>query len=179
MALLVVIAAGGVAMAALSGASARPSPAPDGSELPLVTAMHVLASAPGGSDIDPAHDRRRYRYMAVAGPIGEKCTELLASEVRFLRARGWTDQVSWINGPDRSGLGRARRVSPSRPGATVMVNAPGGKRYAALDAIRSLPDARQQTDGSPLYGNPAISRALKRRQPVLSVLLGNGRHGPI
>jgi len=60
-----------------------------------------------------------------------------------------------------------------------MINNPRDHVYAALDAIHDGRDAVQQTDRTPLYGRRAIRQALKKHEPVLFVLLGNGRHGRI
>src|SRR5690242_10122108 len=69
--------------------SGRSRPAPAISTLPLVSGSRVIASAAGGSDVDPASDPKRYRYLAISERSGISARRLLVDEVRFLRRVGW------------------------------------------------------------------------------------------
>jgi hypothetical protein len=111
--------------------------------------------------------------MAVAGPTGVRGTELLERETAYLRQMGWTHELIYVAVLRSAGI---RRVPITQRGANVLIDAPRGKLYSALDVIKNASDAEQQTDGTPIYNAKPIWLALRKREPVLSVLLGNGTH---
>jgi hypothetical protein len=67
-------------------------------------------------------------------------------------------------------------VPLTTPGVAVELDSPGGRVHAAVSIVVDAADASQQTDGTPLWGNPAIDAALGAHEPVLAIMLGNGRH---
>jgi hypothetical protein len=157
--------------------SAGPRPAPPIPTLPLVSGSHVIVSAAGGSAVDNASDPKRYRYLAVSERSGISARRLLVGEVSFLQHVGWRHLYVFhcVWRPKREDA-VCLRTSLNTPGASALLDAPGGREYTALDAVTSQKDALQEEDGTPLSRNRAIRAALRRHRPVLFGFLGNGRH---
>jgi hypothetical protein len=150
-------------------------PAPRTAALPLPPGVRVIASAPGGSAIDTAHDNKQYRYMAISGPSGMSGPRLLDDVVRFLVRSGWRHSASSLTRND--GTDVTRGVVPSTPGALVLIDSPDGKVYAGLNAVAGISEVGSETGGTPL-GDGVITRAIRQHCPVAMVTLGNGTHGP-
>jgi len=176
---LVVAAAVAVGSAGLALARAGSRrPAPRLAQLPLANDARVIASAAGGSAVDSASDRKRYRYLAIAGEHGERTAQLLRREVRLLRRDGWQHEYVfrcvWV--PKLNDV-RCRRASLQAPGASVLMDSPRGNVYVSLSGVIDQNDALQQESGTPLSNSQQIKTALRKRRPVLFGFLGNGRHG--
>ena len=152
--------------------------APAVSTLPRISGSHVIASAAGGSDVDSASNRKRYRYLAISKPSRISARQLLVDQVHFLREAGWRHLYVFhcVSRPKSPAGAVCRRTSLNTPGASALLDAPNEREYVALDAVKSKTEAARHEDGTPLWGNRAIRTALQRRQPVLFGSLGNGRH---
>jgi hypothetical protein len=140
--------------------------APSTSELPIAEHARVIASVSAGSDIDTASDHGRYRYMAIAGPAGLRGARLLSEERHHLLRVGWRCA-------DAANV-RPVPCSRNEPGTATLL-APKRSLRVYLQVVTSQPDADQQFNGEPLEGNAAIRRALRKHEPLLSVLLANRR----
>jgi hypothetical protein len=159
-----------------SPAPARPAPSP--SALPVPPEIDVLVAREGGSDIDTANDPNNYLYMALAGPVGWSPTKLMVTEVSYLIAHGWGDTEPYAVPltPAAADVSTVTRVALTSRGANVLINGPRNI-YAALSPVRTFTDAQQEFDMTPIYAATSIIAAVQRRAPVLSVSLGNGKHG--
>jgi hypothetical protein len=156
------------------------APAPPASALPLPASVRLLVARQGGSEIDTAYDHHQYRYLALAGPPDWSPTKLMVTEVRYLTAHGWdgTYAATYSNTPPPNGVVTNPPPAPfTTPGASVLINGPS-RIYAGLDPVHGLTQAEQAFDGTPIYNATPILDALKRRQPILSVMLAAGRHSP-
>jgi hypothetical protein len=103
----------------------------------------------------------------------------MVTEVRYLIAHGWTGTYPAVfsNTPPPSGVVTdPPPVALATPGASVLINGP--HIYAGLDPVRGLRQAEDAFDGTPIFGAGRILHAVKRHQPILSVLLGNGHTSP-
>jgi hypothetical protein len=170
--------AGLVCTTASLASSGRPRPAPPIATLQLVSGSDVIASAAGGSDVDSASDPKRYRYLAISNPSRISARRLLVDQVHFLQHDGWSHLYVFhcVSRPKDPAGAVCVRTSLNTPGASALLDAPGGREYVALDAIATKTDAAQKENGTPLSGNRAIRTALRRHRPVLFGFLGNGRH---
>jgi hypothetical protein len=161
-----------VATAGLSGCGGMPG-APAASTLPLTPDERVIASAAGGSQVDPAHDRNRYRYLAVSGPLLMPGSRLIASQIASMISRGWGQERSI---GFRGAASVAQTVPVTAAGAEVLLNSPNHREFAAMSLLVDQAVAGAQTGRTPLWRNAAIAEALHNRRPVLWVVLGNGAH---
>jgi hypothetical protein len=164
--------AAALAAAALAGCGGI-APAPSLSALPLARGAQVIASAAGGSQVNPGRDHNRYRYVAVGGPLTMRRTQLITSQVQSMISHGWGQERSL---GFRGTSTVAEPVPVTAVGAEVLLNAPGRNEYAAMSLLPDPTVAAVQTARSPLWQNAAIGRALADRQPVLWIVLGNGTH---
>jgi hypothetical protein len=170
------VAAVGSAGLALARAGS-PRPAPRVGQLPVANDARVITSAPGGSAVDSASDRKRYRYLAIAGQHGERTAALLRREVRLLRRDGWQHEyVSRCVWVPKLHDARCQRTSITAPGASVSMDSPVGSIYVALSGVIDQNDALQQEAGTPLRHSQQIKTAIRKRRPVLFGFLGNGHH---
>lgn len=146
--------------------------APPISLLALPTDATVVASADGVSDVDPAYDHKRYRYFAIQGSVHEAPQTLLADELAALHAAGWNHQIA-IACPRQHP--NCIRVKPTTRGANILIAAPHGGFYAALNPpVAGRAAARDQEDGTPLWGNHAIARAAAQSRPLLFGFITTG-----
>jgi hypothetical protein len=159
----------GVAMVGCGGVPGAPAT----SILPLAPQAIMIASAAGGSQVDPAHDRNHYRYLAVSGASRVLGPRLIAAEVQSMLGRGWNKERSI---GFRGAASVAQAVPVSSPGAEVLLDSPDGKEYAALQLLANRTAAEVQTSRTPLWHNSAITEALRDHHAVLWVVLGNGSH---
>lgn len=151
------------------GGGARPAPAT--AILPLAPGAHVVLSLPGPSDVDSAHDRKRYRYMAISGARRESPTRFLLAEVRALHNAGWSHQLAWII---REDSGHAVRTSPVTHGATVQLDRRKSEPsvYVEMELLDRRADLAETTSGDPRYPvGRKIALALSHDEPVLDILL--------
>lgn len=158
-----------LALAACGGAPQAPALA----ALPLAGPANVIATAPGGSQVDPAHDHNRYRYVALGGPAHTSGASLIAAQVQAMRNRGWTDERSV---GFRGTATVAQPVAATSVGAEVLLDAPHGSGYAAMQLVPAGTGAGAQTSRTPLWHDPRIAAALRQHRPVLWVVLGHGKH---
>jgi hypothetical protein len=147
--------------------------APAASTLPVAPGVRVIASAPGGSQVDPTHDHNRYRYVALSGPADMTGSGLIVAEVHSLRNRGWGQERSVAFRP---GTAAPQPVPVTTVGAEVLLNAPDRRVYAAMSLLPNRAVAGAQTARTPLFANSAIGQALVHHRPVLWIVLGNGAH---
>jgi hypothetical protein len=167
--------------------------APAASALPVAPGARVLASAAGGSQVDTAFDRKQYRYIAIGGAVGESALQLLKAESRFAAGHGWgseqqlgtrttqvyTDKIAGVSVKGGyTPVFTAVPTSITTPGVVVTLDSRSQDIYAAMHTVANASDAAQSTNGSPLFGNPTITRALHDRRPVILVTLGNGKATP-
>jgi hypothetical protein len=145
------------------------TPAPAARLLPLATGAKSIAVRAGPGNVDAALPRR-YRYIAIAGPLGSSPGQLIEAEVGLLRNRGWSGEssVTFSNDPATP----ARTVPVNAPGAVVSINAPDGLVYAAMSTASTM----DGMDSSLLSGSRTIAAAFRQQQPVLVVTLGNLHH---
>jgi hypothetical protein len=129
-----------------------------------------MTSAPGGSDVETSVDHHRYRYMVLEGARHTSPASVLRTELRRLSASGWDRLTAFAV----HGSGKPQASPVDGPGAVALIDGP--KIYAALQSLDTLNDAEQALSGSPITDLAPLKRALKRRQPLLYVMLGNGRH---
>jgi len=155
--------------AACGGAGAPPPPG----SLPVAPGATVIASAAGGSAVDPAHDHNRYRYMAIRGPAHVSGARLMTTEVQWLTSRGWGQERSVAY---RAGSTAPQPVPITTVGAEVLLNSPGQRMYAAMSLVPNAAVAGAQSAHTPLFGNAAIGAAVTRHRPVLWIVLGHGPH---
>lgn len=149
------------------------APAPAAGTLPLAAHARVIAAAGGASQVNPAHDRNRYRYVALGGPPHTIGANLLVAEVRSLRGHGWgRERAVGFRGTATV----AQPVPVTAPGAEVLLDSPDGKEYAAISLLADRAVAGVQTSHTPLSHSAAIATALRDRRPVLWIVLGNGTH---
>jgi hypothetical protein len=163
---------GALAGVAVAGCGGVPD-APATSILPVAPQANVIASAAGSSQVDPAHDRNHYRYLAVSGTGRMAGPRLIAAEVRSMLGRGWNRERSI---GFRGTASVAQTVPVTSPGAEVLLDSPDRKEYAALQLVANRTAAEVQTSRTPLWHNPAIATALRDHRAVLWVVLGNGSH---
>jgi hypothetical protein len=166
---LLAVALVALTLAACGGAP----PAPALATLPLAGLAGVIATAPGGSQVDPVHDHNRYRYVALGGPAHTSSASFIAAQVQAMRNRGWTDERSV---GFRGTTTVAQPVAVTSAGAEVLLNAPNGSAYAAMQLVPAGTGADAQTSRTPLWHDPRIATALRQDRPVLWVVLGHGTH---
>ncbi len=159
----------GVALAGCGGSS----PAPSAGSLPLTPRARVIASAAGGSDVNPLKDHNHYRYLALSGTVRTPGARLITAQLHSMVSQGWADERSiGFRGTESV----ARAVPVTSAGAEVLLDSPDHKEYAAMQVLIGGAAAQAQTRGTPLWHNPAIATALTEHRPVLLITLGNGPH---
>lgn len=144
--------------------------APATDELPVARFARVIASTAGGSQIDTSSDHTRYRYMAIAGRVGQTGSALLAAERMYVIKTGWqctTTKLIYLHPfGERTEL-VPHRCSPTQPRSSAALISPDQSLELYLDAVTSQSDADQFSSGSSLAGNFQISHALRDRRPIL------------
>jgi hypothetical protein len=98
---------------------------------------------------------------------------LIAAQLQAMRSHGWTDEraVGF-----RGTATVAQPVPATSAGAEVLLNAPGGEGYAAMQLVPGGAGAAAETSRTPLWRDPRIVGALRQHRPVLWVVLGHGKH---
>lgn len=125
----------------------------------------------GGSNIDSGFDKRKFRYIAVAGPVGVTAGRLIEMEGDALRAGSWS-RIRFQKTIDAKATARFPGLTSFGVGGGVAAISPDAKLAVDFQLITTHTSELESTDGTPIYDARSITRAVRRHLPVLFVQLG-------